>query len=210
MSQTGNHWRLLFFFKPINSKQVWKGKTTHACPRHTAKHLPVFSALSVCCTQTSGEYDEAEHWQKACSDNISPFSKKMDLAGILNTWENKNILLTPGGTTILSISVGRAKIERHLWHFLELWCCSHTRILYPLARNRNLHRQQHRQQMWPWWHCRAQRLKPVGIPTSRIAVLHAQRACTTCWGNGEWTSPSNKIISDTDWCEKMIDTKLMV
>ena len=55
---------------------------------------------------------------------------------MLSTRENKNILLTAGGTTILSMGIGTAKIERYLWQVLELWHHPHTRILHALARNR--------------------------------------------------------------------------
>lgn len=59
----------------------------------------------------SGAYDEPEHWQKAHSDNLWPFSRKVDPVGMLSTGENKNILLTPGESTILSTGVGTTKIE---------------------------------------------------------------------------------------------------
>lgn len=39
---------------------------------------------------------------------------------MLSTEKNKNILLIAGGTAILSMGIGTAKIERYLWQVLEL------------------------------------------------------------------------------------------
>lgn len=46
-----------------------------------------------------------------------PFQRRWTM---LSTEKNKNILLIAGGTTILSMGSGTAKIERYLWQVLEL------------------------------------------------------------------------------------------
>lgn len=108
------------------------------CPHHATKHIPRFFPAHVCSTQTSGEYHEAEHRQKACSDNF--LAKNMDLVGMLSTEENKTTLFPPGRMTVLSMGVGTAKMDIISGRFLSCGIILTHIPLCALSGNRDLPR----------------------------------------------------------------------
>lgn len=112
-AQNDSSWKSLRFYflhlSATNRWRWWKWKCRH--PQHRIKHLSGFFVLSICYSCICGKHHAAEHWQRACSANLSPFSRKMDAVSMLSTGENKNILLTTAVATVLNSGGEMAKIE---------------------------------------------------------------------------------------------------
>lgn len=112
-AQNDSSWKSLRFYflhlSATNRWRWWKWKCRH--PQHRIKHLSEFFVLSICYSCICGKHHAAEHWQRACSANLSPFSRKMDAVSMLSTGENTNILLTTAVATVLNSGGEMAKIE---------------------------------------------------------------------------------------------------
>lgn len=94
------------------------------CLHRATKHLPRFFPAHISATKTSGEYHEAQHWQKACSDNV--LLRTWTFVGALSTEENKNMLFPSRQDHCFKHVCWDSKDWHNLWQVLELWHHSHT------------------------------------------------------------------------------------